>query len=224
MCGRIVCHSSLDEISAASGATLEPNATAAYQPSYNIPPSQPVPMIYSLDDERRLLMAKWGLLPHWVKDESFAFKAFNARAETVREKPSFKNAFQYRRCLVPVNGYYEWQRQGSEKLPYYFSRQDGGFLWLAGLFEIWQEEQFTCTVITTNASQMAGEVHPRMPVVLRDEDCQTWLNASPDEAYGVLGPAPDELLSKYRVNQTVNNVRNDGSELIAPLAEDAQTA
>ena len=244
MCGRIVCYSKLEDISAALDATLDPSAKIAYQPSYNIPPSQPIPIVCQFERDRRLLLAKWGLLPHWAKDESLAFKTFNARAETVREKPSFRGAFKYRRCLVPMNGYYEWRRQGSTKPPYYFSRahsssinssQAGAspinasaasdsakhesgapdsILTLAGLFEIWKEELVTCTVITTEANEMAREVHHRMPVVLEGEDRQIWLDASPDDAYNVLKPASDGVLSKYQVNRAVNNVKNNSSDLI----------
>lgn len=237
MCGRIVCCSGLDDISVALDATPDPSAKIAYQPSYNIPPSQPVPIVCQFEADRRLFLAKWGLLPHWAKDESLAFKTFNARAETVREKPSFRGAFKYRRCLVPMNGYYEWRRQGSTKVPYYFSRahsssisdsakhgsgaqnssiQDG-ILAMAGLFEIWKEELVTCTVITTEANEMAREVHHRMPVVLEGEERQIWLDASSDDAYDVLKPASDGVLSKYQVDRAVNNVKNNSSDLLVPV-------
>ncbi len=221
MCGRVVCYSPLDEISAALGAISDLSAAMGYQPSYNIPPSQPLPIVCQLEGDktrqRRLLMAKWGLLPHWAKDEAMAFKTFNARAETVREKPSFRGAFKYRRCLIPVNGYYEWQRSKSSKLPYYFSRADSSILVLAGLFEIWKEELVTCTIITTAANEIARDVHDRMPVVLEDRDWQSWLEASPNEAYGLLRPTSDDMLKHYRVDSTVNSVKNDDSSLIAPL-------
>lgn len=229
MCGRVVCYSPLEEMSDALGATLDPSAKYGYEPSYNLPPSKPMPIVCemgrdSLQDgksDRRLLMAKWGLLPHWAKDESLAFKTFNARAETVREKPTFRAAFKYRRCLIPVNGYYEWRRSGRKKQPFYFSRQDGDFLQLAGLFEFWKDELLTCTVITTTASEMAGQVHNRMPVVIEPEDSDTWLNASPDEAYQVLQSAGDDVLGLYEVDQAVNSVKNDGADLIAPLSASA---
>jgi putative SOS response-associated peptidase YedK len=217
MCGRIVCYSPLDEISAALHATLDPSASAVYQPSYNIPPSQPLPIACQFEGDHRLLMAKWGLLPHWAKDESLAFKTFNARAETVREKPSFRGAFKYRRCLIPVNGYYEWQRSGSSKLPYYFTQANDNILVLAGLYELWKEELLTCTVITTHANEKAREVHDRMPVILEEDDWQTWVEGSPDDAYHLLRPAPDGWLNQYRVDVVANNVRNDGASLIAPL-------
>lgn len=217
MCGRVVCYSSLEEMGAALGATPDAIAQQVFHPSYNIPPSQPLPMVFQSGGDRHLTLARWGLLPHWAKDESLAFKTFNARAETVREKASFKNAFKSRRCLIPVNGYYEWQRQGKSKIPYYFSRQDGEVLAIAGLFELWKEELLTCTVITTEANEMAGEIHDRMPVVLPEVEWQTWLEASPDEAYGVLKPAPEGLLSKYQVDAAVNNAKTEGAELIAPL-------
>lgn len=226
MCGRVVCYSPLEDISEALGATLDPSAKYAYEPSYNLPPSKPVPIVCGMEHDserdsvpdgtgRRLLMAKWGLLPHWAKDESLAFKTFNARAETVREKPAFRGAFKYRRCLVPVNGYYEWQRQGNKKQPFYFSRQDGDFVRLAGLFEFWKDELLTCTVITTAASEMAAEVHNRMPVVIEPEDSDTWLSASPDEAYDVLHSAGKDVLKMYEVDPAVNNAQHDGADLIA---------
>mgnify|MGYP001049608027 CR=1 FL=1 len=216
MCGRIVCYSPLEDIAVAVDATLDPMATEVYQTSYNIPPSQPLPIACQFESKRWLQIAKWGLLPHWAKDESFGFKTFNARAETIREKPSFKGAFKSRRCLIPINGYYEWQRNGSSKLPYYFSPKNGRILTLAGLFEIWREELLTCTVITTVANEVTRSVHHRMPVIISEGDRATWLKASPDAAYATLKSAPLDLLKMHRVDRAVNNARQEGSELIAP--------
>lgn len=222
MCGRIVSYSSIEDIASAMDAIPDPIAKAAYQPSYNIPPSQPLLIVCPVGDgearQRRLLLASWGLLPHWAKDMSLAFKTFNARAETVREKPSFRGAFKYRRCLIPVDGYYEWKRSGKTKQPYYFSRTNGQSLALAGLFELWREERLTCTVITTEANELASEVHHRMPVVVEQENWQGWLEGRPDDAYKILKPASENVLSNYQVNTSVNSVKADAPELIVPSA------
>jgi len=225
MCGRVACFSSLEDISSALGATLDPSAALVYRPSYNIPPSQPLPIAcqfesasgFAKTSQSRLLLAKWGLLPKWAKDESLGFKTFNARAETVREKPSYRGAFKYRRCLIPVDGYFEWQRSGRSKLPHYFSRTNHDIMVLAGLYEIWKDELLTCTVITTKANDMGKEVHPRMPVVLEKDNWQIWLEAEPDDAHELLKPASEDVLSRYQVDNVVNSVRNDEPNLIAPL-------
>lgn len=226
MCGRIVCFSPLDEIITALGAELDPIAKAAYQPSYNLPPSHPLPIVGQFMESdraaravpRQLTLASWGLLPRWAKDEALAFKTFNARAETVHEKPSFRGAFKYRRCLIPVNGFYEWHRSGKSKTPHYFSRVDEAFLVLAGLFEWWKDERLTCTVITTEANDMARGIHHRMPVILEKKDWQTWLEASPREAQDLLRPAANDSLRQHQVDCAVNNVKNDDANLIAPLS------
>ncbi|MEB3210338.1 MAG: SOS response-associated peptidase [Leptolyngbyaceae bacterium] len=221
MCGRIVSYSPVEEVAANMDATIDPIAKFSYQPSYNVPPSQPLlivcPVGKEADHERRLLLASWGLLPHWAKDMSIAFKTFNARSETVTEKPSFRGAFKYRRCLIPVNGYYEWKRSGKAKQPYYFSRSEGNApVVLAGLFELWRDERLTCTVITTEANPMARDVHPRMPVVLEPDHWQQWLMGSPEDAHELLRPAAENALQCYSVGDAVNSVKNDRPELIVP--------
>lgn len=222
MCGRIVSYSPIETVAAEMGATADPIAEAAYQPSYNVPPSQPLliacPVGTDTTQDRRLLFASWGLLPHWAKDPSLAFKTFNARAETVAEKPSFRGAFKYRRCLIPVNGYYEWKRTGKTKQPYYFSRTDEHLLALAGLFELWRDERLTCTVITTEANAIAKDVHHRMPVVLEPEQWQDWLMGSPARAHELLKPASEDVLNSYPVDSAVNTVTNDRSDLLTPVA------
>ncbi|MEB3233208.1 MAG: SOS response-associated peptidase [Leptolyngbyaceae bacterium] len=218
MCGRIVCHSSLAELGYALDASVHPQLAGLYQPSYNIPPSQPLAIAFGSGNQRQLALARWGLLPAWAKDESLSFKTFNARAETVHEKPAFRGAYKYRRCLLPMNGYYEWRRQGKTKLPYYFYRSDGQVLVLAGLFELWRDEVLTCTVITTTANGMAAAVHDRMPVVLEPENWATWLTGSPEELRSLLRPTANETLSNHRVTDQVNRAKNDGVGLIEPLS------
>ena len=180
------------------------------------------------DDARTLDRYRWGLVPSWAKDPSIANRLFNARAETVAEKPSFRSAFAKRPCVIPVDGFYEWDhRDGRQKQPHYFTRVDGQPLLFAGLYERWHDPQEpkdapalqTCTVITTEPSDDMEGLHNRMPVILSPSDIETWLNVyevDPDERAQLLRPAPTGTLSHYGVDKAVGSVKNDGPELINP--------
>ena len=194
---------------------------------------------------RMIEVARWGLIPSWAKDASIGSRMINARAETVAEKPAFRRAFAKRRCLVPADGYYEWYRPTVDgapsgrtgkplKQPFYIHRVDGGSLAMAGLYEWWREPvaavaeesdaasdvwRLTCTVITTNANDDLGRIHDRMPVILDRDRWSAWLDPTlaADEAQGLLTSAGDVRLEAYPVSTRVNNVRNNGPELIAPV-------
>lgn len=188
-------------------------------------------------NERALVIAHWGLIPAWAKEPSIASRTINARVETVAEKPSFRSAFAHRRCLVPADGYYEWYQGAPQgpggipaKQPFYISRIDGRSLAMAGLYEWWQEGEdrwrLTCSVITTQANADVEGVHTRMPMTIRPEVWQAWLDPAvlAQEAAGLMRPPAAGLLRVHPVATRVNAVRHNGPELIqpVPMQEDAQ--
>jgi putative SOS response-associated peptidase YedK len=186
---------------------------------------------------RELRVVRWGLVPSWAKDISIGSRLINARAETVAEKPSFRRAFAKRRCLLPADGYYEWQvledagpRGGKRKQPYFIHRADGGPLAFAGLYELWRDKSapdghpeawlWTATIITTTAADEIGQIHDRMPMVIAPESWADWLDPANSEAAGLqalLAPAAAGGLTSYPVSTDVNSVRNNGPELVTPV-------
>jgi putative SOS response-associated peptidase YedK len=188
---------------------------------------------------RELRVVRWGLVPYWAKDPSIGSRLINARAETVDSKPAFRQAFKRRRCLLPADGYYEWQRpegatsgkgrggQGGTKQPYYIFRKDGGPLAFAGLYERWRDASlpddherawlWTVTIITTSAPDDLGQIHDRMPMVIEPDRWQEWLDPAlndPADLRALLAPAAAGGLTSYPVSTAVNSVRNNGPELI----------
>jgi putative SOS response-associated peptidase YedK len=165
---------------------------------------------------------RWGLIPAFVKDPKTISLLFNARGETVNERPAFRNAMKRRRCLIPANGFYEWKRDGASNRPYFVQRKDGGPLAFAGLWETWigpnGEELDTAAIVTTDASPLIRPIHHRMPVILPPEAFDMWLDtARVDErmAQALIVPAQDDTLEVYQVSPAVNRAIHDGPELIA---------
>lgn len=194
-----------------------------WPPRYNIAPTQGAP-VCRLDGEgrRRLVLARFGLVPFWAKGVADVRSAFNARAETVAVKPLFREAFARRRCLVPASAFYEWQAGGKVKQPYAVVGADGGPLVLAGLWEQWRdpdsgERLESFAVLTTSANAVMAPLHDRMPVILGKEDWDGWLAGPPEQALERLRPCPDGWLRTYPVDRAVGNVRNDGPGLLDPL-------
>ena len=183
---------------------------------YNIAPSQAILVIKQNEaDKRSLDLMKWGLIPSWVKSlDSWKGNLINARSETVAEKPSFKGAFKYRPCLIPVSGYYEWSK---DKQPYYFKLPDKPLFALAGLWESWKEELFSCTILTTKANPQAAEIHHRMPVIIPSEHYNDWLGEL-DKRKQLLADLPLMDLQLYPVSKTVNSPKNDSPDCIAPIS------
>jgi len=185
---------------------------------------------------RQLRTLRWGLVPFWAKDPSIGNRMINARAETVHEKPSFRRAFARRRCLLPADGYYEWyalesaaaeggKRKRPKKQPFYIRPKDGSILAMAGLYELWKSPEgewvWTCTVITTDAPDELGRIHDRMPMIVQPDRWDAWLDpglTDPDRVRGLLVPAMAGTMEAYPVSTAVNNVRNNGPELIKPTA------
>jgi putative SOS response-associated peptidase YedK len=151
----------------------------AYKPDYNIPPGQKILAVVQLEDgSNKAVSLHWGLIPSWSKDRSIANRLINARAETLSEKPSFKHAFQHRRCLIPATGFFEWKTTDTGKRPYHIHKQDNGLFAFAGLWEHWKHDQetiYSCTIITTDADANMAPIHDRMPVIIGTENYNQWL-------------------------------------------------
>jgi putative SOS response-associated peptidase YedK len=225
MCGRVALFTPPVRLAKLLDATLAAGIDPEGHPSWNVGPQRRLFGLTEPDGARTLDSYRWGLLPSWAKDPAIANRLFNARGETVAEKPSFRSAFAKRPCVIPVDGFYEWDhRPGRNKQPNYFTRSDGQLMLFAGLYEQWRDPSGTditplktCTIITTTPSKDMDEIHDRMPVVLDTGDVETWLNVNeygPDERAQLLCPAPVGTLTHYGVASTVGSVRNDGPELI----------
>lgn len=191
---------------------------------YNIAPSTIVPAIRPrCEGGREAAALQWGLVPWWSKDATGGARLANARADGVATKPAFRDAFRQRRCVVPASGFYEWQTIGKRKQPWYFTLPDESPFVFAGLWERWRGaddvELETCSLITTGANAVMAPLHDRMPVILRGDGIDTWLNpaiAEPAQLQPLLAPLPDDLLKATSVTDRVNSVRNEGPECIAP--------
>lgn len=219
MCGRFAFYSPGEAAAALFGAT----APADIEPRYNIAPTQYVAAIRDgADEQRELVMLRWGLVPTWAKDPSIGNRMINARAETVAEKPSYRNAFKHRRCLVLADGFYEWRREGDTKTPYFISLASGESFALAGLWERWTDKQSgeslqTTTLITTEANDFMAQLHHRMPVILEADTATEWLAGSRDLLDDVAAITPP--LQAWPVDRRVNNARNQGEELVRPAGD-----
>lgn len=191
-----------------------------HRPRYNVAPSTPIYIVRDDGEVRTLDRASWGFTPAWAKGLNDGPRPINARSEGVASSRLFRNAFRQRRCLVPADGYYEWQaRPGQRKLPHYIHRADGTMMAFGGIWETWhagdEDEVTSVAILTTPASGPMNDIHDRMPLILEPEDWQVWLTG-PDPA-DLLHPADDALLRWHSVTTEVGNVRNDSPELIEPV-------
>lgn len=226
MCGRFALISPGADIMAALGATTTPLDLAQIGPRYNIAPTQPVLAVRqtAVAGPRELTFLHWGLIPSWSKDAGMGARLINARSETVADKPSFRAAFRRRRCLIPADGFYEWQRTDQGKQPIYIHAGDGRPLALAGLWEHWQgadgSEIETCAILTTIPNALMQPIHNRMPVILEPADYDQWLNPGPQPEHDLhlLRPYPAEKLAAYPVSDWVNNPRHDDPQCVVPLS------
>jgi len=225
MCGRYELHTHPAAIALAFALPAPPLMV----PRYNIAPTQQVPVVrLTADGARECVDMRWGLVPRWAKDPSIGVKMINARAESVADKPSFRNAFRRHRCLVPADGFYEWRVTGSGKRPVHIGRKDGATFGFAGLFERWLAADGavldTCTILTTHANDLLRPLHERMPVIVAPEHYARWLDAANVEVMDLLAPYPSEVMTWHAVSMRVNAVRNDDPALIAPVADDSDAA
>ncbi|WP_420644005.1 SOS response-associated peptidase [Candidatus Leptofilum sp.] len=228
MCGRFALMTPTEQL--AMQFDVSETAVEALPPSvprYNIAPTQPVAAIrLNENGTRELTFFRWGLIPSWAKDIKIGSRMINARSETVAEKPSFRTAFKRRRCLIPADGFYEWQKLGSGKQPIFIrpaAGEERPFA-LAGLWEVWRDSDGsalqTCTILTTTPNELMAPIHNRMPVIVEREDFDLWLNPEPNPDLGLhlLRPYPAEKMSAYPVSTIVNSPRNDVPECIQPIA------
>jgi putative SOS response-associated peptidase YedK len=220
MCGRFTRHHKPEEI--AERFDVEPIAEAA-ELRYNIAPSQIVPVIRQRDG-REMIACKWGLVPYWSKDPKIGNKMINAKGETLAEKSSFKTALAKRRCLIPADGFYEWEKkENGQKQPIYIRLRDGALFAFAGLWEEWRspegEKLRTFTIITVEPNEMLAKVHNRMPAILKPEDEAVWLNSSSlvTGVVQLLAPYPAAEMEYFPVSMAVNSPKLDEPSYIVPL-------
>jgi putative SOS response-associated peptidase YedK len=222
MCGRYV----LAAASATVAAHFCYRDAEWFPPRYNIAPTQPIAVVRFVRRAREFALVRWGLIPGWAKDPSSLNLLINARAEGIAQKSGFRGALQYRRCLIPATGYYQWRRQSAGPLqPWLVRRKDGGPMAFAGLWEAWMgkdgSEIDTACIITTAANPVLAQLGDRMPVVVEADGYEAWLDTdrySVASAQALLRPAREELLAAVPVSHRVNSAGNDDPGLLEPLA------
>jgi putative SOS response-associated peptidase YedK len=245
MCGRFVQHADPERYASRYAAEVDSEALGDWRPSYNVAPTRPVLAIRASRGEagagrRELTSLRWGLIPSWSKGPDNRYSMINARVETVASKPAYRNAFKRRRCVIPAEGFYEWQaaahetrQKGSQaKQPFFIHRKDHAPILLAGLWEIWRPEEgepvHSCTIVVTDANDAIAAVHDRMPVVLEPAVMDRWLDpehADAEDLLSLLRPSPAADWAVTPVSRRVNSPANDDADLLRPLDEaDAQTA
>lgn len=228
MCGRYASARSTTDLADLLGARDETGDTLV-EPDYNIAPTKDVAAAIVRDGERRLVALRWGLVPSWATDPSVGSRMINARIETVASKPAFRAAFARRRCLLPADGFYEWQPPAvgkpsakNPKQPYFFAPSDGSPLVMAGLYEVWRDAEgrllWTSTVITTDAPDEHGHIHDRAPLSVPPDLWAAWLDPTRDGTgvLDLLRPAVGSEITVTPVSTLVNDVRNNGPELLEP--------
>ncbi len=224
MCGRFVSKAKKAEIE--KEFKLKVDNKNFTEPRYNIAPTQQIAAIVQTENLREISSLKWGLVPSWAKDDSIGSKLINARAETLSEKPSFREAFRSRRCIIPASGFYEWQKTAKgAKQPFYFYFKEKEVFGFAGLYEKWLDRHSgelleTCAIITTEANEVIKPVHERMPVILKSESYEQWLDPREKDMsvlQKLLVPyAPDEMTT-HAVSRAVNIATADSMELVVPV-------
>jgi putative SOS response-associated peptidase YedK len=236
MCGRYATARArqelLDEFRIEVDETLTEDGEDLLQPDYNAAPTKLVPAVIQRapkdapgESVRLLRMVRWGLVPSWAKDLSIGSRMINARVETAHEKPAFRKAWAQRRCLLPADGYFEWYTgeaepgQKATKQPFFLTPKDGGILPMAGLYELWKSPEgewvWTCTILTTDATDEFGHLHDRTPMTVTDGDA--WLDPAVKDPRELLIPAMAGGLEAFPVSKAVGNVKNSGPALIKPL-------
>src|SRR5437868_9166858 len=205
MCGRYAITTAPEAIRQLFAYLEQPN----FPPRYNVAPTQPVPIVRMVEGKRQLALVRWGLIPAWVKDPRAFSLLINARGESVLDKPAFRNAMKYRRCLFPADGFYEWKRERERKRPYFVQLKSGQPLAFAGLWESWMgpngEEMETAAIVTTGANGTLAPLHDRMPVIVPPDAFDFWLSRDLDgeTAAALIAPARDGLLDVHEVSPAV---------------------
>ena len=219
MCGRYIITSPPEALRALFAYEEQPN----FPPRYNVAPTQPIAIVRVVEGRRHFALVRWGLLPPWVKDPKTFTLLINARGESAIDKPAFRAAMRRRRCLIPADGFYEWQTVGGRKRPFFVRAKFGVPFAFAGLWETWTgpngEELETAAIVTTTANRALAPIHGRMPVIVPPEAFDLWLNTADVDArsaMALIAPAPDELLDAYEISTAVNRAANDDPALINP--------
>jgi putative SOS response-associated peptidase YedK len=225
MCGRYAITTAPEAIRQLFRYLEQPN----FPPRYNVAPTQPVPIVRMTEGKRQFALVRWGLIPAWVKDPRAFTLVINARGESVLDKPAFKNAMKYRRCLFPADGFYEWNEDTTPRRPYVVRPKHGGPVAFAGLWESWMgpngEELETATIVTTRANRRLAELHDRMPAVVPPDAFDLWLDCAKvdaETAAALIAPCPDGVLTPHPVSPAVNHALNDNPQLIAPYEPPAE--
>ncbi len=220
MCGRFTLHTPASVILQAFDVASD---NVELVPRYNITPSQDIPVVRASDDGRELAMARWGLVPGWSKDARPKYSTINARVESVAEKPTYRAAFRHKRCLIPADGFYEWQKRGDRKIPHYIRMQDESVFAFAGLWEHWQGEQEvfdSCAIITLPASGVMTTIHTRMPAIIAAHDYDAWLDTGITDKTDIMPQLVSTMsgqLQAYAVSSYVNSPKNTDARCIEPL-------
>lgn len=217
MCGRFAQRTDPKRVAKQFGVEDVPEL----EPRYNIAPTQEILGVSKIADGCEMTFYKWGLIPSWAKDTSMGARLINARSETVREKPAFRQAFKQRRCILPADGFYEWQRTEGRKQPFFFRMRDESPFGFAGLWEQWKGEEGhvinSCTILTTEANEVLRPVHDRMPVILHPDDYSLWLDHDVrklEMVEDLLRPYPADEMDSYPVSTLINSPRSQGERLI----------
>jgi putative SOS response-associated peptidase YedK len=220
MCGRFTLRAPAERVKREFQLEEVPSIEARF----NVAPTQNILAVRHSPDGSEVAMLKWGLIPSWAKDAAIGAKLINARSETVEEKPSFREAFKRRRCIIPADGFYEWQRMGSRKQPFYFRLKDDRLFGFAGLWDKWRspdgESLETCSILTTEANDVLSTVHDRMPVILHRETYDLWLDddvRKQDLRKELLRPFPASEMTAYPVSTSINSPYQQGEELVQPI-------
>lgn len=223
MCGRYTNNAELEDIEKEFRVNLTESES---KPSYNVAPAQEIDAVLSQDSKTILTELKWGLVPSWAKDPGIGNRMINARGETLGEKPSFREAFKKRRCIIPATGFYEWKKGKDGKQPYYFFLPDKPIFGFAGLYEEWTDKETgelleTCTIITTEANDVLKPVHDRMPVILSSENYSLWLDEKindTDRLQKLIAPYSPKEMKAYPVSKSVNIPDVNSADLIKSIS------
>ena len=228
MCGRYALRTSTPELARRLGVEVKADSDAhAHAPSFNIAPTQNVLTCRTTrDTSREVKVMRWGLIPSWSKGDSTKFTMINARAETITERPAYRTAFRFRRCLIPADGFYEWQRLEGRKQPFFVALESRRALMFAGVWERWRAREgqsvVSCAIITTEANETLASVHHRMPVLLDDDQFDSWLNPKLTDAReldAMLAPYTREPMVAYPVGTFVNKASNNDERCWQPISD-----
>jgi len=223
MCGRFVTYIPLEQI--IKDFDIDISLIDDYSPNYNIAPTNEVLAIYEKENQKTLNKFRWGLVPFWAKDPSIGYKMINARKETLSERKTYKPLIKNKRCAIVSNGFYEWRREGNQKIPYYIKLKNNKPFSFAGLYDVWTDKDenklISCTIITTSPNDKVAQIHDRMPVILEKEDTEKWIRSEHDFEYvkNMLTAKKSEEIDLYQVSKHINSPKNNSKYNIIPEKE-----